>query len=189
KLWEGSFVEVNRARTDREMAATLVRDRTTNALSIINRHAGGSGASTPDRVDPIGGRDIVGTFHTHPYLSGETASIDDADLAEFINSSDLVKIVQSGLRQFMHMRTLQTPKHVDAGEMRSKYNTARKKLLSRANASKLPRINQVEGSYQGSRCRGRRRSVSWPCSWGLTPVESGSGRGGAPAPGSGRLSA
>ena len=127
ELWQGSFTERNRARVAQEEAATLVRDRRTHKLSLINKHGGTSGSSDPDRNN-LAGKECVGTIHTHPYTSGARASFDAADASEFAQSRDLVKIVQSGHMQFMYMRTGQT-KNFRSPDIMKALDDARPKLV------------------------------------------------------------
>jgi hypothetical protein len=127
ELWQGSFTDRNGARVPQEVAATLVRDRGTRKLSLINRHTGSSGSSDPDRNNLMG-KECVGSIHTHPYTSGVRASFDAADASEFAQSKDLVKIVQSGRLQFMYMRTAQTKNFRTPG-MKKALDDARAKLV------------------------------------------------------------
>lgn len=122
ELWTKSFV-VPRVQ---EEAATLVRDKISHRLSIINMHSGGPDGSEPDR-ETSPGEELVGTIHTHPYPSGATASFDAADAAEFLRSRDLVKIVLSGNRQFMLMRTVEA-RGLISPEIKRSFDDARAKL-------------------------------------------------------------
>ena len=86
--------DVNHLRVGLEMACTLVIEKKTGVLLVVNQHAGTEATSSPDYT--IGDdQELVGTFHTHPDLSGRVLAFDAADAANFVNSSERVRIVQS----------------------------------------------------------------------------------------------
>jgi hypothetical protein len=108
QLFMDSSRDVNHLTVDREMACTLVIEKKTGALLVVNKHPGTDGSSSPDYT--IGDdQELVGTFHTHPDRSGRVLAFDAADAANFVNSSERVRIIQSQKQQYMYLRTGKTP--------------------------------------------------------------------------------
>jgi hypothetical protein len=113
KLMDASFItetyksstgSAQTYRKETEQAGTIVLDEKTRILDVINKHPGQSGASSPDRDVPAG-KKLLGTFHTHPYVSGVTGALDAMDALDLINSNDIFMIAQSGREQFMFVKT------------------------------------------------------------------------------------
>lgn len=111
RLWKKSIRHIARGEV-REYGGTLVLDKK-GELKIINVTEG-----SVDRVilkHEVGeGETYVGTFHTHPYETGQAGiAFSGADLADAINNSNIITLVQSGEWVFAAIRTEKTPSQVD----------------------------------------------------------------------------
>lgn len=105
-----------------EQGGTLTYDKGFGTLGLANPEGafdfGGGGSFTPDRdlsnPDTFG---VLGAFHTHPYSEAEGGftgvSFSGGDVATMLAQGDTMAVVQSGDRQFMLVRTAQTPANVD----------------------------------------------------------------------------
>lgn len=111
--WANSFP----GGSAREQGGTLVFDKATGTIDMINIGGNGStaGTFTPDYTIPDPSKtELLGVFHTHPYDSGDTGiSFSGADVAVMINENHPIIMAQSGDRQFVMMQTDQTPANID----------------------------------------------------------------------------
>ena len=109
-----------------EFGGTLVRDKTSGELSLVNIGGGSSGAFTAVNRTVDAGKEIVGIFHTHPYSRAEggytNVSLSGGDIAYAALNKDAVIIAQSGTGQFMVVRTAETPTVVDFDKINDKGN-------------------------------------------------------------------
>ena len=127
--WNGSFPD----GSAKEQGGTIVFDRTTGQIDVVNIGGLGStaGSFTPDYAiaDPAQ-TGLLGVFHTHPYDSGDTGiSFSGADVAVMINESHPLIMAQSGDRQFVMMRTDQTPANVDYTQLNTDQNARISELV------------------------------------------------------------
>lgn len=127
--WDGSFPGGNA----KEQGGTLVFDRESGRIDLINIGGLGStpGTFTPDYAIPDPSKtSLLGVFHTHPYDSGHTGiSFSGADVAVMINEGHNIIMAQSGDRQFVMMRTAQTPANVDYTALNASQNTRIAELM------------------------------------------------------------
>ena len=98
-------------------------------------NVGGNGSTpgtfTPNYTNPDPSRyQLLGVFHTHPYDSGDTGiSFSGADVAVMINEGHNLIMAQSGDRQFVMMRTDQTPANVDYTALNAAQNARISQLV------------------------------------------------------------
>lgn len=114
-----------------EQGGTLVFDRKTGQIEMVN--VGGlastPGSFTPDYSIPAD-KQLVGVFHTHPYDSGATGvSFSGADVAVMINEDHNIIMAQSGDRQFVMMRTGETPANVNYTQLNNDQNARIQELV------------------------------------------------------------
>jgi len=122
-----------------EQGGMLVYDPDTGVVRLTNLEElftiGGDGASfAPDRY--VGDPDetaTLGVFHTHPYSEAEggytDVSFSGGDFAAMLNEGDAVSVVQSGDRQFMLLRTGDTPPGLDPATVRDEVDGKFAELL------------------------------------------------------------
>ncbi|UVO49641.1 hypothetical protein M0208_03620 [Sphingomonas sp. SUN019] len=117
----------------KEQGGTLVFDKTTGQIDVINIGGNGStaGTFTPDYTIPDPSKTgLLGVFHTHPYDSGDTGiSFSGADVAVMINEDHPLIMAQSGDRQFVMMQTEQTPANVDYTKLNNDQNARISELV------------------------------------------------------------
>jgi type VI secretion system secreted protein VgrG len=122
ELWGKSFP----GGRSQEFGGTLVRDKKSGELSLVNIGGGSSGAFTAVDRNVAAGKEIVGIFHTHPYSRAEggytNVSLSGGDVAYAALNKDPVIIAQSGQGQFMVVRTAETPTTVDFDKINDKGN-------------------------------------------------------------------
>lgn len=127
--WDGSFPGGNA----KEQGGTLVFDKKTGEIDVINIGGNGStaGTFTPDYSIPDPSKTgLLGVFHTHPYDSGDTGiSFSGADVAVMINEDHPLIMAQSGDRQFVMMQTEQTPANVDYTQLNNDQNARISELV------------------------------------------------------------
>lgn len=120
--WDGSFP----GGSAKEQGGTVVFDKQTGVLDVINigGHGSTAGTFTPDySIDDPSSTGLLGVFHTHPYDSGHTGiSFSGADVAVMINEGHPLIMAQSGDRQFVMMRTEETPANVDYTALNDQQN-------------------------------------------------------------------
>jgi hypothetical protein len=107
-----------------EQGGTLVRNKETGEISIVNIGGQGStnGSFFPElTLDDPSKYDVLGVFHTHPYTEAEggyeNVSLSGGDAAYMINSGQSIVIAQSGEGQYAYVRTADTPANVDANAL------------------------------------------------------------------------
>jgi len=110
RLWEASIREFA-SGVVREHAALLVWERESLRLTNIVEGA-------DDEVEPsyqlAEGQQLVGTFHTHPYVKNlQGMAFSGADIASAINDKENLSVVHSGSQIFCLVRTELTPSAVD----------------------------------------------------------------------------
>jgi hypothetical protein len=110
RLWEASIRDIELGVV-REHAALLVWER--GNLRLTNIVEG-----TDDEVEPsyqlAVGQQFVGTFHTHPYVTGMMGmAFSGADIASALADGENLSIVHSGNQISGLARTELTPKFVD----------------------------------------------------------------------------
>lgn len=121
-LWKKSIRYIARGEV-REYGGTLALDRK-GELKITNVTEG-----SKDKIvlkHEVGeGETYVGTFHTHPYETGRAGiAFSGADLADAINNSNVITLVQSGEWVFAAIRTQKTPSQVDWLELNRELDKA-----------------------------------------------------------------
>jgi hypothetical protein len=109
RLWRRSVRQIRKGQVT-EYGATIVLQR--DRLRLTHVVAGTSDDVTP-LAQPGRGQVFVGTFHTHPYSTGETGvAFSGTDIASAINDRESVSVVQSGDIVFALVRTECTPASV-----------------------------------------------------------------------------
>ncbi|MFQ5857247.1 MAG: hypothetical protein ACE5LU_16695 [Anaerolineae bacterium] len=109
ELWQRSIAHIADGQVS-EWGGTLILDREDH-LKLINIVQGTMGYvalnhSTEDT--------FVGTFHTHSALNGMTGiAFSGVDIADAINSGEMLSLIQSGRNVYALLRTDRTPLHVD----------------------------------------------------------------------------
>ncbi len=130
KQWADSFP----GGSAMEQGGTLFYDKESGQIVMLNVGGHGStpGTFTPDYTNPDPSRyQLLGVFHTHPYDSGDTGiSFSGADVAVMINEGHNLIMAQSGDRQFVMMRTDQTPANVDYTALNNAQNARISELVS-----------------------------------------------------------
>lgn len=119
ELWQRSIAHIAEGRVS-EWGGALVLDEQTN-LKLANVVEG-----TGERVQLRIALDetFVGSFHTHPYADGTTGiAFSGPDIADAINSGELISIVQSGQDIYVIVRTDETPSHVDRESLKNRHET------------------------------------------------------------------
>ncbi|MCI0694656.1 Mov34/MPN/PAD-1 family protein [candidate division KSB1 bacterium] len=110
RLWEASVREIA-SGVVREHAALLVWERENLRLANIVEGA-------DDEVEPsyqlAKGQQFVGTFHTHPYVTGWLGiPFSEADIASTLVHKESIAILHSGTQIYALVRTEMTPKFVE----------------------------------------------------------------------------
>jgi hypothetical protein len=148
RQWDNSFPR----GVSQEHGGIIVSDSRGN-LSMTNEVAGDSGSIAYD-FTTAPNQNVVGTFHTHPYDSTEGGHVgvahSGADMSNMINDPNRhVSIVQSGDKQFMLMKTADTPQNVDSAAL-NETHTKRLGELRRAghDLSEASRIATKEAAAQ-----------------------------------------
>src|SRR5688572_17978659 len=104
----------------RERCTTLVRDKRTGEIRMVNEHLSASGESCTPNLRPPSGTEVLGSAHTHVNLEKKehtgrdsadpNISLGGGDVAYQLEQGFGVSIVQGGATtQFMMVRTAETP--------------------------------------------------------------------------------
>ena len=81
---------------------------------------------------------FVGSFHTHPYPDGITGiGFSGADIADTINSGELLSIVQSGQEIFALLRTEFTPARVNRLRLQREHDDLHYDYLGRVRSVQI----------------------------------------------------
>ena len=118
-LWQKSVQDIDKGVV-KEYAATLVEDQK-GELKLVNPVEGTSDSVTPN-LDIAEDEGFVGTFHTHPYAEGTTATFSGQDIASALETQEKVSLVRSGDETYALARTDLTPEAVDADEVREAFD-------------------------------------------------------------------
>lgn len=111
QLWEASIREIKFGIV-REHAALLVWERESLRLTNIVE---GADAEVEPNYQLAKGQQLVGTFHTHPYVTGMMGvPFSGIDIASVIADEENISILHSGNRIFALARTEATPRAVNA---------------------------------------------------------------------------
>ncbi len=124
-LWQRSIARIAEGQVS-EWGGVLVLDESDN-LRLVNIVQGTSRAI----MLQLAVQDTrVGTFHTHPQPSGITGiAFSGVDLADAINTGELLSIVQSGEEVFATLRTDATPMFVEWKEVAMQYGFSRNEYV------------------------------------------------------------
>ena len=110
RLWEASVREIA-SGVVREHAALLVWER--DGLRLTNIVEGADDEVVPE-YELASGQQFVGTFHTHPYVTGKMGiAFSGTDIASAIADGENLSIVHSGNQITALVRTELTPPIVD----------------------------------------------------------------------------
>lgn len=126
-LWQRSVQRIAQGEVS-EWGGTLILDAE-DRLKLVNVRQGTRGyvaieSDTPDQP--------VGSFHTHPYPDGTTGiGFSGADIADTINSGELLSIVQSGHEVFALLRTELTPTWVNRSRLQREHDDLHYDYLGR----------------------------------------------------------
>ena len=127
-----------------EQGGVLVYDPDTGVVRLTNTQEAYSfgadgGSFTPDRY--VGDPDetaTLGVFHTHPYSEAEGGytgvSFSGGDFAAMLAEGDTMAVVQSGDRQFMLLRTAETPEGLDPAMVQDRIDNRFEALLERGHS-------------------------------------------------------
>lgn len=127
ELWQRSVARIAEGQV-REWGGVLVLDDEGH-LHLVDIVQG-----SEDRVQltAVSRKLFVGSFHTHPYADGTTGiAFSGADIADIINSRELISLVQSGRDVYMIIRTDETPDHVDRASLKERHNALHWEYLAR----------------------------------------------------------
>jgi len=118
-LWQRSIARIAEGQVS-EWGGVLVLDEQDN-LKLVNIVEG-----TRERVQLriALDRTFVGSFHTHPYADGTTGiAFSGPDIADAVNSGELISILQSGRDVYAVVRTDETPSHVYRESLKNRHET------------------------------------------------------------------
>lgn len=153
--WANSFP----GGVSQEQGGTIISDGT-GKQKLINIAGGTSGSFSPNLS--VGKNEKVeGIFHTHPYDQTEGGytgvSLSGGDAGYLINGKQNLIVAQSGMEQFMYMRTDMTPDIVDLASLNNAQNDRIAELLGQgssfSDASKIAAKETAKslglGYYEG----------------------------------------
>jgi proteasome lid subunit RPN8/RPN11 len=110
RLWEASIREIDSGIV-REHAALLVWER--EKLRLTNIVEGKDDEVLPN-YQLEEGQQFVGTFHTHPYVTGWLGiPFSEADIASTLVRKENIAIIHSGTQIYAMVRTERTPEIVE----------------------------------------------------------------------------
>jgi len=126
ELWQRSVQHIAQGRVS-EWGGVLVLDEKDN-LKLVNV-VKGTEKYLPLRRPTQ--HTFVGSFHTHPYSDGTTGiAFSGGDIADTINSGELISIVQSGKEVFVLFRTEATAPFADRYRLKFQYKALHDNYLA-----------------------------------------------------------